>query len=369
MPVDLITAPTEQELFNVFRRAMEDVGFTHWSEGSRIGAIGRTVAAITSDIYGQQVSSTDQYNVGTARGIYLDRIGNDHGVRRLPSRAASTVGQGPTVKFTNNGASSTTIAAGTRVWNSSQPQVGWTTTTALSLSAAAEGYVDVVAINAGELYNVGVGQINAHNAAGQASVTNVRPIDGGVGQESDESYRYRIVQSWSSRNGGTEAAIRMELLKVPGVREVILQSGVRGNGTVDVRIVPIDRYLSQDVRSACEYVISTIIAAGISWRVLAPQNRRVGVTVQLRLLGGTTIVDVRAAVDAAIRGYLDNLRVDDGTGGSELIYNELISRIQDASPAVLDSRVTLDVDGDTTVQGNVMTRPGERLISGGISIN
>jgi uncharacterized phage protein gp47/JayE len=364
-----ITPPTFDELFLNFRTSMEAIGFTHWSEGSRIGAIGKVFAAYIRDQWDALADLEAQSNPKTARGIYLDRIGEMFGVRRLPPQSASTLGRGPAIKFTNNGSTPLTVPLNSRVWGSNDPDIAFFTTQAVNIAAGGEGFVDVVAGQSGELHNVGVGVLNQHNAGmSQLSVTNVRPIGGGSSFESDDAYRFRISQSLQSKNGATEIAIRQALLRVPGVKDALVQGGVRGNGSVDVIVVPIDRVASADLLSAANVAVADTVAAGISWRVSPPKTRKIDLKIQLRLVGGTTIDQVAATVESAVRTYVDNLRVNDGNGGSDMIYNELISRVQDADPNILDSIVDIVVDGVPSLQTNVTTKAGERLVSGSVSV-
>lgn len=364
-----ITPPTFDELFLNFRTAMEAQGFTHWSEGSRIGAIGKVFSAYLRDQWEALADLESQTNPKTARGIYLDRIGEMFGVRRLPPQAASTLGRGPAVKFTNNGSTTVVVPVNTRVWGSNDPDIAFFTISAVNIAGGAEGFVDVVARQTGDQHNVGVGVLNQHNAGmGQLTVTNVRPIGGGSSFESDDAYRFRISQSLQSRNGATEIAIRQALLKVPGVRDALVQSGVRGNGSVDIVVVPIDRTASADLLSAAQVAVADTVAAGVSWRVFPPKTRKIDLRVQLKLIGGTTVDQVAATVESAVRTYIDNLRVNDGNGGSDMIYNELVSRVQDADPNILDSIIDISVDGVPSLQTNVSTSAGERLVSGSVSI-
>jgi uncharacterized phage protein gp47/JayE len=364
-----LAVPAYSELYDTFRTEMEQLGFTHWAEGSRIGAIGRVLAAYMVDLWSTLSEVEAQGNPSTARGLYLDRLGEMFGVLRLPPQAASTVGKGPAVQFTNNGATTVTLPTGTRVWASAQPEIGFQTVQSLTLGAGQQGFVDLVAVGAGEAFNVGAGQLNSHNAGmGQSSVTNIRPVGGGTFTESDAAYRFRIKEALAAKHGATEGALRQACLSLPGVRDALVSSGGRGAGTLDVMLVPIDRYASDELLSAAAQAVGDTVAAGISWRVMTPRNRRIDVRVQLRLTPGVTLADQQAPVEAAIRGYIDNLRVNDGFGGSDLIYNELVSRVQDASTGILDSVLDLTVDSVPSLQTNVATRRGERLISGVVSV-
>lgn len=364
-----LSPPSYQELYDRFRRQMETLGFNHWAEGSAIGAITKTFAAYMTDLWSTLADIEAQTDPSTARGIYLDRMGAMFGVTRLPPQSASTLGRGSAVKFTNNGSTAGTIPAGARVWSAANPLVAFFTTRTITIAGGAEGFVDVVAGQAGDNYNLGAQALDSHNAGmGQYSVTNIRPIGGGTFTETDDAFRFRISQALAARDGATEAALRAELLKVPGLRDAVIKGGVRGAGTVDVMVIPIDRYASQALMDAASQVIADNVAAGISWRVMPPKTRRVDISIQLRLAPGIDLASVQPGVEAAVRGYLDNLRVNDGRGGADLIYAELVSRIQDATPDIVDSVVDLTVDGIPTLQTNVLTGSGERLVSGSVSI-
>lgn len=361
--------PSYQELYETFRREMERVGFNHWAEGSRIGAIGKVIAAYLSDLWLAIRSLQDQTNPSTATGAYLDRIGETFGVRRLPAQVATSLGKGSALKWTNNGSTTIGVPAGTRVWNPTQPEYAFFTLNSLSLGPGEEGYVDVQAAQVGENYNVGVGVLTNHNAGmSQLSVTNIRPLGGGTLSESDDSYRYRISLALKSRDGNTEVAIRSRVLGVPGVRDVVVRNLSRGNGSLDVVVIPVDRYASPALLDAVRSEVAQVVSAGISWQVSAPPTKRIDLQIQLRLLPGVTINEVRAQVESAARGYLDNLRIHDGRGGSELIYNELVSRVMDASNNIVDSYINVSVDGVPALQANVTPDPGFRLVSGAVSV-
>jgi uncharacterized phage protein gp47/JayE len=236
-----------------FQEAMRQLGFTHFEEGSRIGAIGLVFSAYAADLWNALRDLEEQADVRTARGIYLDRLGEQFGVPRLPPQPASTVGKGPAVKFTNNGLTAITIPAQTRVWNADEPDVAFFTQSDIVLQGGAEGFVDVLAGNTGEAHNIGAGVLTSHNAGmGQVSVTNTRPIGGGTFIESDAAYRFRISQSIQARHGATEISIRQALLALPGVRDATIQPGARGNGSVDILLIPIDRFASQALLDAAE---------------------------------------------------------------------------------------------------------------------
>ncbi len=365
----MIAVPDERELFQRWKQEMEAIGFTAWTPGSAISAMGKVIAAYQSNVWAAIEMQDEQTSYSTARGSFLDKIGNGLGVRRLPARISTTIGKGPTIKFTNNSGTTVTVPAGTRVWNASNPDVAFFTAGTIAVAAGSEEYADAVASGPGESYNVGVGVLTAHNAGmSNLSVTNIRPLGGGSFAESDEEYRYRISLALSSRTGSTENAIRSALLALPGVRDVSIINGARGSGTLDLIIVPIDRIATAALLTACESALTNVIACGISYRVRAPIPIRVDLKVQLTLAPGASLASVGPLVESAVRAYIDNLPLGEGNNTGTLVYNELVSRVQDASPDVVDSSISFSLDGKPSLQTNAVLKFAERFYSGSISI-
>ena len=60
----------------------------------------------------------------------------------------------------------------------------------------------------------------AESRYGSLLVTNMYGIVGGRDEEDDESYRYRIRLKIQASNGVNEAALRFEILRVPGIQDV-----------------------------------------------------------------------------------------------------------------------------------------------------
>lgn len=363
------TPRTSEEVFARFRATMEPLGFTHWSQGSNIGAIGRIFAEELSAAWTTLSDIERNLSLSEASGIHLDNIGLTYGIRRHQPTFAHTIGSGPVVQFTNNGGTQVTISAGTRVWNPDVDDIAFLTVNQLVLESGQQGYVDVHAVNAGETHNVAAGQLTVHNAGMTSiSVTNIRAITGGAYAESDERLRYRISLALTARSLATPVAIESAVLAVPGVKQVIINPLSRGNGTLDVIVVPISRVMSNELRVSLETVLENTVAAGTSWRLIEPVAIRIDAEITLVLKPGYRLEQVKALVDLSVRGYIDNLDINDGNGNSDLIYNELVSRVQGASSGIIDSQISLSREGNRTLSVNLSPEPNQRFISGSIQI-
>ena len=59
---------------------------------------------------------------------------------------------------------------------------------------------------------------------GSLLVTNQFGITGGRDTEDDQSYQYRIHLQLTAQNGINEAALRGQLLQIPGIQDVVFTS-------------------------------------------------------------------------------------------------------------------------------------------------
>ena len=82
----------------------------------------------------------------------------------------------------------------------------------------------------GSVGNAPAGVFNRHNFTGYTDsrfgtllVTNNFGLVGGRDAESDDDYRFRLNLKIQSRAGANEAALRLELLEIPGIQDVVFE--------------------------------------------------------------------------------------------------------------------------------------------------
>jgi uncharacterized phage protein gp47/JayE len=359
-----VVTPTYDELVKIAQDALKErAGITNFSESSVIGTLVNVMAAYTLDMYSVVKLLETQSSLSTATGANLDKIGELFGVTRLSSKEATTIGGGTSVMFTNSSAvQDITVPERTRIWSPRDYNVAFYTTSTIVVPHGSRAYTDVVAAGVGESFNVGPETLTQHNLSySELAVTNILPIANGISTETDENYRYRISQALLAKGGSNEAAIRMRLLEVPGVKDAVVQSLVRGTGTVDIVIIPVARRVSQELLDLCQSAVGEVVAFGISAVVKAPAERSVDLTISVRVSATGDASLVRSMVSAAARGYIDNLPIGDSAGGGDLIYNELTSRVMGASVDVVDAIIELKVDGKLALNINQKAKPGERF--------
>lgn len=366
----MIAKPQREELLQrAWERVSQATGLTNNSESGVAYNILAAFTAEISNLWDQLETAETQSNLSTATGAALDNIGAFFGVTRRKSTKASTVGTTATVKFTNNGLTSVTIPSNTRVWPTNSVDRAYFTVENLIIGAGEQGYVNVRAAYNGSYYNVGANTLVNHNLnLPNVTVTNELPIMTGRDEETDENYRARISREILRKEGANLTAVRDALLEIPGVRDVLPLNLARGTGTLDVIIYGYERDVPSTVISECQRVLDEEVAAGISAIARAPVTRPVDVTVQLSIKPSAIFAQVRAAVSEAIRGYLDNLPVEDGTGEGTLVFNELAARIQESHPDIIDSTVSLTINNIPALRSNQTLGIGERFISRVIAI-
>lgn len=352
------------------RKRIEDaVGVTNWTQSSVARMLLEMPIEYLSDLWRDLEFADRAGRVDTAVGTELDAIGEMFNIRRLPPYTATSQGQGPTVKFWNGALGSITAPAGTRVWPSESPERSFLTISDVTIPGGGEGYADVRATGVGPFYNVGPGTIDSHNYPNTSlHVTNVMSISNGSFEEDDGHYRARIHLALSILQGGTEAAIRDACLRVPGVKDAIINKYSKGTRTLDVLLLTMGA-TTPETLGAAQANVDEVVAYGIDARVMGPTEKQVDVVVVLKLNSLASLTDVRTAVTTAISSYIDNLPIEVGGGEGTIYFNELVSRVMDASGYILDADIILRIDGQRVLQTNCQINPGERFTIHNVSVS
>jgi len=357
-------------LSRAWDRVSQATGLTNNTESGIAYNILAAFCSELRDLWMQLEQAERQSNLSTAVGSYLDSIGEFFGVIRRTAKSATSTGTTSSVKFTNNSGGSITIPEGTRVWTTNAVDRAYFTTASLVIPAGGQGYVNVTAANVGTFYNTGANTLTNHNAIlSGVTVTNELPILNGRDIETDENYRTRISREILRKEGANLTAIREALMDIPGVRDVILMNLARGTGTIDVFIYSYARDVPAAVLAECQRVLDEEVAAGVSAIAKAPITVPVDVVVKLQITSSAIFSQTRALVSESIRGYIDNLEIEQGGGEGTLIFQELAARIQESSPDIVDSTVSITIDNIPALRANQTLDVGERFTSRVISIS
>jgi len=224
---DTSVIPTTEDLLNEYLVNMVATaqGVTDISIGSKMWAMGYTIARQHASIYYTLHFYRKQSFVITATGKYLDLHGIEVGVLRHQATYAT----GEVLFYRDSPATiDILIPAGTVVTSpivsSNALPLKYSTVEDIILSAGdVEIRVYARCLTAGSIGNIPAGTINRleSNLPGAQRVSG-GTMSGGLEIEDDDSYRERILTAWAARETGTTAAIRNAILSVPGIRNVMI---------------------------------------------------------------------------------------------------------------------------------------------------
>ena len=305
--------------------------------------------------------------VGTTFGAYLDLRCEEHGLTRRP--AVKATGQ-----VTFIGTPGTVIPAGTQVSTASTeaaPAIFFATKTEATIGAGGSVTVDIEAVEAGASGNVAAGTITmlVQPVAGVTGVSNAAAATGGLDEENDASLLGRyLAKVRSPGTSGNKADYINWALEVPGVGGVQVIPLWNGPGTVKVVLLGADKLpASQAVVDAVKnYICPTAEVGegkapiGAIVTVVAATAVNINVSATMVLTGSKTLVEVTAAFEASLAGYLASIAF---ASDPTVRYVKIGALLLDTE-GVLDY-TNLLVNGGT---GNVTINTGEVAVKGTVTL-
>lgn len=366
--------PSKKEIQDrIWNKILSNTSITANIDSSAIGVLAKIVAAELDLIWAEAERVALNSQITTAGGGALDNLGLELGTPRVEARKSSTLGSPKAIRFTNTGAGSVLVPVGTRVWNDANPQLAFITTEGITLAAGQAGEVHGSAVETGDIYNVGIGQLNRHNVANVSIVVqNILPIQNGALRESDASYRERLLQEYRRRRVLTVDGMSALLRSVPGVKDIYTINLKRGAGTIDAIVIPYSYTDTSSVVAECNRLLQDNIPAGISALAKAPRYRQLSVSINLRfsLGAGDRREVVRESIRQQIRARIDNMPVETGDGTGSLFVSQIRAAAQLADESVLDASMNLLLDGSAIAgEGELRVGVGERLVLTALEVN
>jgi uncharacterized phage protein gp47/JayE len=369
----MIPRPSEQELLNrIHNRIRNETPITAGLDSTLIGVILRIIAAEMNLVWGYVTELEKQSNLSTATGTSLDNFGMIFGVPRREAQPASTAGYTRAVRFSNVGNANVVVPSGTRVFKDRDPQVAFFTTEGVTLTPGNSSEVHVSAASEGDVYNVGISELNRHSLSNVSIlVTNILPIQNGSFQESDAAYRERLFQELTRRDAlnvfNTDAMLR----SVPGVKDVFVIDFSRGAGTFDAVIIPFNEGATSNVVSECQRLLNEFVPVGISALAKPPKYRQLDIRVNLRFKPdvGEKKEFIRESIRAQTIARIDNLPVEDGSGNGTFYVGQIRAAATVVDSSVIDAMVVLGIDGSPLApEGEVRLGIGERIVLRSLSV-
>jgi len=362
-----IPRPSQSEILNrIYNRILNETPITASLDSSVIGVLLKIVSAELDLIWSYIEDLYRQSNLSTATGQSLDNFGLLLGTPRKSAQNASTLGFTRSVRFTNLGGTTASIPEGTRVYKETDPQIAYYTVEAASIPAGQSADLHVTAVSEGDIYNVGIGELNAHSAPNvTVLVSNILPIQNGNYLESDLAYRERLLQEFTRRDVINVANCDAMLRRIPGVKDVFIINFKRGAGTFDAVIIPYNHSAVSSVVEEAQSLLDEYIPIGIDALAKPPQYRQLDVSIKL-------VFDpqksdrkevVRSSIKSQVIARVDSLPVENGTGNGTFFTNQIRAASILSGPEVLDAIVNLGLDGSPiSPDGEIRLGVGERLM-------
>ena len=361
-----IARPSKEEILNsLYSRIVSETSITASLNGTVIGTLLRLVAEELDGIWEYLEDLNNQSNLTTATGPSLDQIGLIVGVARKEESKSTTLGQTKSIRFTNLSGSSVSIPFSTRVWVSSNINNAFFTVEGASVGAGQSVDVHVSAAQTGPAYNVGAGEIDSHNVPNpNVRVSNILPITNGSLQESDDSYRERILQGFRRRNVLNTDNVIALVRGVVGVKDAVLLNLNRGGGTFDIIVTPYHQNQANDIVEKCQAVLDDAVNVGINAVVRVPTARNLDVKISLRFKPtATNQENIRASVRTQISSLINALPIETGGGSSSLFISQLRTIAASSDSAVIDASITASLDGiQLSPDREVNVGVGEQII-------
>jgi len=191
----------------------------------------------------------------------------------------------------------------------------------------------VVVANAnGSNSNVGPGELSRYilpsnttlqNIVDYVIVSNSTVIDSGSDVESDDDYRFRIINAFQDSAKANKIAVKLAALSVPGVIDAYVTNFYNGIGTFNVSIVSESPIASEGILAAAQEAVNQVTAAGIRATVDAPEYEAAHMKIVVSFKRTATDGDkstITNNINSVIVDLINNLDI-----GSPLIVNNVIA--------------------------------------------
>lgn len=332
-----------QEMLRCFE---EEAGIT--LQGSSEMAV--RLYALAAQVYGLYVQNQwtlTQCFPQTAQGEYLDYHATLRGLSRSPARRAEgnlrffvTEIQEDDLQIAKG---NVCLTAGLLRFETKEDAV--LPAGALSVDVAAQ------AAETGPGGNVPQGMVRVMSVAplGIDGCTNPEPFTGGAGEEEDERFRERILDTFRRMpNGANIAYYEREALAFNGVAAVNVLARKRGIGTVDVVIsAPGGQPEEEDIQEVKEHLERQREIA-VDVEVLPPVEQGVEVQVQIKAREGSTFAKIKDQVEQSLSAYFN------GSLLGKAVLRAQLGKLVYEIPGVENYRITQPAQD---VEGSAGRRP------------
>ena len=191
-------------------------------------------------------------------------------------------------------------------------------------------YAQVISSSPGSRNNVRSNQLTRHylkNLNGLRDIapyivcSNRFPINNGGDALPDDVFRYRLSLLPSSFEGN-EARIRTSIVNLPGVRNVFMERGRYGNGTLHIMVEGINPILSDGLLATIKETAEAVSSGSEIIYVDRPDYLGIELNLDIIVQPGANRNTITERAREAVIQYVNDIPI-----GGELIWNRIVSTI------------------------------------------
>lgn len=184
---------------------------------------------------------------------------------------------------------------------------------------------------------------------------------------SDEAYRMEISQRVHTIASSNEAAIKMALMALNGVKEVKGEEYTHGTGSFSYVVVPLAGYSNEAIKEAAEDAIAEVKAYGIRYEIRMPIEVPIDVQIQIVMKESAIQTDRITALDNTRLKLIAHFEKFDVN--QPFIYNDLVQEVMNSDEKIMDFKVlSFYMGGEPVLLTNQAVADDERIRPGSIQI-
>ena len=142
--------------------------------------------------------------------------------------------------------------------------------------------------------------------------TNKYAVSSGRNRESDEAYRYRLMNAFKARERANRMAIRLAALSIPGVRDIFEFNAEQGPGTFSIYVDSLTPTTSPKMLNLVREVVDRVCAYGVRPFVLAAMPLGLEFVIAVNWKSTSTLADQAkgyADIRHVVESHLDSVRL------------------------------------------------------------
>lgn len=334
----LFALSKEELVVSVIEDLSQNTSLTKLSSGSFVRNIVESVMARIAEAYEIFDLNLARGFVTAAQGEFLDLFGDLFGISRESSKAASVEAASKVIRFYSdttfgniNSGGPIYLTEGTII---STEQDGEGTLYRLIddyILPASESslYVAAEALIPGEDSNIGRGELLHHSFTtytdyinNSLKVINDYQIANGSSLESDDNFKFRIINRTLEAEAGNTTAIRLAVLSTPGVANATIIPRFKGLGTFGVLVKSVTSTVTDGLLALITENVSQVQGIGTVGYITGPKE--IGLTFNITVhysqrLQEEQYLEIERILEDTIFDFVNGLDIGEDFNSNKLV--------------------------------------------------